>query len=461
MGCDFFYPRVGGVEQHIWSLSQSLLSLGHRVVIVTGRYICPNGGTPRVGVRYMAGGLRVYYLPHAPMADQASLPTYFALLPMLRSIFLREAATIAHGHAATSVFTHDFIVAARSLGIPAVYTDHSLFGSRSFAHINVNKYLSFVLRDVAAVITVSESARENLCERADVDPSLAHTIPNAVDTSRFEPPHTHQQIETGGGASAVPAPVTIVMVSRLVFRKGIDIAAQVIPRACAQWPHVRFVIGGDGPKMALLEKVRRDHALSDRVELLGNVPHDQVRNVLIRGTIFLNCSLTESFCIAILEAAATGCYVVATNVGGVPEVLPAHMVTLAEPDADDLMRALGEALVKAALIDRRAQHDEVSRLYSWPEVAARTVRVYDAMRSAPTVTLADRFVRLAGSGLIFGPLTVILAALIQIMAFTLEILSPAEDIEATPQPPKDEELFAAACAPDSTERESSFNPLRK
>lgn len=459
MGCDFFFPRVGGVEQHIWSLSQCLLSLGHRVVVVTGRYATPDGSAARVGVRYMAGGLRVYYLPHAPMADQASLPTYFALLPLLRAIFLREGATLAHGHAATSVFTHDFIVAARSLGIPALYTDHSLFGSRTFAHINVNKYLSFVLRDVAAVITVTESARENLCERANVDPALTNTIPNAVDAAQFEPPTEAERAERSrqasavinnaymstlsGGAGAAPAPVTIVMVSRLVFRKGVDLAAVLIPLACARWPHVRFIVGGDGPKRALLEEVREQHALGDRLELLGNVPHDAVRDVLVRGSIFLNCSLTESFCIAILEAAAAGCYVVATNVGGVPEVLPSHMVTLAEPNVDDLMRALGEALVKAPLVDADAQHEEVARLYAWPQVTARTVRVYDAVRDAPPVTLADRFIRLSGGGLIFGPITVILVALIQIMAFALDILAPAEDMDPAPRPPRDDELCEA------------------
>ena len=100
MCCDFFYPRIGGVEQHIWSLSQHLRSLGHNVAIITGRYVPPGGGggdAPRVGVRYMSCGLRVYHLPHLPMADQSSFPTYFGLLPLLRALLLRER----HGHTHT------------------------------------------------------------------------------------------------------------------------------------------------------------------------------------------------------------------------------------------------------------------------------------------------------------------------------------------------------------------------
>lgn len=53
MVCDFFYPRLGGVEMHIWSLSQCLLRRGHRVIVVT------HGYDNRKGVRYMTNGLKV------------------------------------------------------------------------------------------------------------------------------------------------------------------------------------------------------------------------------------------------------------------------------------------------------------------------------------------------------------------------------------------------------------------
>jgi phosphatidylinositol glycan class A protein len=55
MVCDFFFPRLGGVEMHIWSLSQHLIRLGHKVIVITHAY------GNRKGVRYMAGPLKVYY----------------------------------------------------------------------------------------------------------------------------------------------------------------------------------------------------------------------------------------------------------------------------------------------------------------------------------------------------------------------------------------------------------------
>lgn len=57
-----------------------------------------------------------------------------------------------------------------------------------------------------------------------------------------------------------------------------------------------------------------------RVELLGEVASNNVRKVLGQGRLFLNTSLTEAFCIAIVEAACSGLIVVSTNVGGIPEV---------------------------------------------------------------------------------------------------------------------------------------------
>ena len=58
--CDFFYPRMGGVEMHIWSLAQCLLRRGHKVVVITHAY------DGRVGVRYMTNGLTVGSLLPAP-----------------------------------------------------------------------------------------------------------------------------------------------------------------------------------------------------------------------------------------------------------------------------------------------------------------------------------------------------------------------------------------------------------
>lgn len=84
---------MGGVEIHLFNLSQCLLQRGHRVVIVTHAY-----GGDRVGVRWMTGGLKVYYLPMPEMYNSCTFPTIWTNLPSLRAIFLAEQIQVVHGH---------------------------------------------------------------------------------------------------------------------------------------------------------------------------------------------------------------------------------------------------------------------------------------------------------------------------------------------------------------------------
>ena len=175
-------------------------------------------------------------------------------------------------------------------------------------------------------------SKENTILRAHIDPELVSVVYNAIDPAQFRPKPVCTQSEV----------LTIVFCGRLELRKGADLLVRLIPLVCERISNARFVIAGDGKKRPLLEEMRELHGLCDRVELLGNVSHHQVRNVLARGDLFLNCSLTEAFCMAILEAASVGLFVVTTNVGGIPEVLPADMVSLAKPTVEDLLRAIVE-----------------------------------------------------------------------------------------------------------------------
>ena len=74
MVCDFFYPSNGGVENHIHQLAQCLLQQGHKVIVVTHQY------GSRKGVRWLAGGLKVYYVPFAAVYDRCVMPTGFMIM---------------------------------------------------------------------------------------------------------------------------------------------------------------------------------------------------------------------------------------------------------------------------------------------------------------------------------------------------------------------------------------------
>uniref|UniRef100_A0A0K0D1C5 GlcNAc-PI synthesis protein n=1 Tax=Angiostrongylus cantonensis TaxID=6313 RepID=A0A0K0D1C5_ANGCA len=381
---DFFCPNTGGVETHIYFLAQCLLDLGHKVIVITHAY------GERRGIRYLSNGLKVYYLPFLVVYNGCSLATIIGSLPWLRKILLRENIQLIHGHSTFSSMAHEAMFNGWLMGIRTVFTDHSLFGFADASAILTNTLvLQYSLANVNRVICVSYTSKENTVLRGKLDPRNVFTIPNAIETKLFYP-DIRQFYEN---------PTTVVFLGRLVYRKGADLLCAVIPKVCARHPQVRFIVGGDGPKRLELEEMREQHHLHNRVTLIGALPHNMVREVLVKGQssgmfypdehsvvtdvpkaviekkighIFINTSLTEAFCMSIVEAASCGLHVVSTRVGGVPEVLPAEFISLEEPVPELLVDAISDAVYKREkrqLIDPIEKHLAVSNMYYWPEVS--------------------------------------------------------------------------------------------
>ncbi|KAK3104858.1 hypothetical protein FSP39_011824 [Pinctada imbricata] len=337
MVSDFFYPNMGGVESHIYQLSQCLLERGHKVIVVTHAY------GDRSGIRYLTNGLKAF-----------------------------------------STLAHEAMFHARTMGLKAIFTDHSLFGFADASSILTNKLLQFSLADCNHAICVSHTSKENTVLRATINPKKVSVIPNAVDCTMFTPDPTKRHRDK----------ITIVVVSRLVYRKGMDLLAGLIPPVCQQHPNVQFIIGGDGPKRIILEEVREKHELHDRVQLLGSLEHSKVRDVLVQGDIMINASLTEAFCIAIVEAAACGLQVVSTRVGGVPEVLPPDLIYLAEPSVK--IESINQAICdkrQGRVVPPFEAHERIKKLYTWRDVARRTEIVYNREGKSPNKALTQRLER--------------------------------------------------------------------
>ncbi|KAH8421004.1 hypothetical protein KR222_002750 [Zaprionus bogoriensis] len=426
MVSDFFYPSIGGVEEHVYNLSQMLLALGHKVVVLTHSY----GDCS--GIRFVTNGLKVYYLPIKVCYNQCILPTAICNVPLLRAVLLREQVDVVHGHSAFSALAHEALMVGSLLGLKTVFTDHSLFGFADLSAALTNKLLEINLSVVNHAICVSHIGKENTVLRARVAKHRVSVIPNAVDTALFTPDPSRRP---GNDI------INIVVASRLVYRKGTDLLAGLIPRF-KNIPNIRFIIAGDGPKRDLLEEIREKTNMQDRVEILGAVEHAQVREVLVRGHIFVNTSLTEAYCMAIVEAASCGLQVVSTCVGGIPEVLPNSLILLTEPDIEALYsailvaierhRSLGSNDGTTARTDARTKkrrgrktkqdtasvsntntdtpaqgaagdsnimeepvlcpyrrNEIVETLYNWEDVAQRTVKVYERVLKERAYTLSE------------------------------------------------------------------------
>ena len=108
-------------------------------------------------VRWLLPALKVYHIPFPTIASSATLPNFFTFLPYFRTIVLREGVKLVHVHAGLSSLAHEGILHAHHFGIRTVFTDHSLFGFDDAASILTNKLLEGALRNVDAVICVSNT----------------------------------------------------------------------------------------------------------------------------------------------------------------------------------------------------------------------------------------------------------------------------------------------------------------
>ena len=169
------------------------------------------------------------------------------------------------------------------------------------------------------------------------------------------------------------------MSCRLEYRRGIDLLIGIIPLICSKHPEVDFIIIGDGPYRVKIEEIIERHFLTDRVHMLGMVKHAHVPSVLNEADIFLNTALTEAFCIAIVEAVRMGLLVISTDVGGVPEVLPDILATLAKPEVNDLFQKLDSTIIRFKNKECLSR-EEITKIgmtkYNWKDIGEKTVNVY-------------------------------------------------------------------------------------
>uniref|UniRef100_A0A7S3G7T8 Phosphatidylinositol N-acetylglucosaminyltransferase n=1 Tax=Palpitomonas bilix TaxID=652834 RepID=A0A7S3G7T8_9EUKA len=415
---DCFCPDAGGVENHIMAVAQCLREMGKRVVVLT-RY-----RGERVGVRYMLNGVKVYYLPLPPMPDvfssgRVTLPTMTSFFPLFRDIVLREGVDMVHAHQAFSTLGYECLLFSQVLGIRTAFTDHSLFGFEDGSALMMNRIMEMLVSNADAIFCVSRVGRENTVLRGRLPAAKVSVMPNAVDATAFRPSPLPAQQER----------IVVVAIGRLVLRKGVDLLARIIPIVCARLPHVDFVIGGDGPRRVVVEEMRDRYNLHERVRLLGKVEHHDVPATIRSGHIFLNCSFTEAFCIAVLEAVSCGRVVVTTDVGGVAEVLPPTFAYYSQPDPEEMAAVLVEVVEKEKYkVDVDALHGFVASSYSWRRSTADMVDVYEKVCEDMPKRWKDKANIMAGYGPIIGFIFILAFSLLSLLSLLLSHLRPAMEV---------------------------------
>jgi glycosyltransferase involved in cell wall biosynthesis len=340
---------------------------------------------PRAGIR-----LRVTYLedgdgnPAAePLRAAGIEPVYLDAsgrpsarhLRVMRDHIHAVRPDVVHTHLGTSDRVGG--VASRSLGVPTVSTIHAVLPRRT--GVERVKGALFMLSQrccAARVITVSESARRAYLKQSWGMGKRVVRIYNGVDIAATPGDGAAVRRELGLGADDL----LVGMVSALRPEKGHDIAIAAIAVLRQRFPQLRLLIAGQGPRAG--ELARLAAPLGDAVVLAGR--RTDVARVFDALDVCLHPSRMDAFPTTLIEALATSVPVLASAVGGIPEIIDdgvTGVLVAAPPSADTLVDELGLLLADPAR--RRALADAGRRAYlerftarPWVE---NTRALYDAV----------------------------------------------------------------------------------
>jgi glycosyltransferase involved in cell wall biosynthesis len=272
------------------------------------------------------------------------------------------------------------IHAARRLGIPSVITLHGGdvyvnpeqgydFPTRWY----VRPPLRWTLRHAGALTAITEDCRQHAL-RAGAPAESMHIVFNGTDLQRFSPPPDGRPVDPRFG------PNMIFACRQLFPRKGIrfliEAAAQLKPR----FPALKVVVAGDGFERPELERLAASLGIEDDVTFLGWVPNCDLPPYYRAAAVSVIPSLEEGFGIPAAEAMGCETAVVASDAGGLPEVVEHGVTGLVVPRGDPtaLAAAIGELLANPAR--RRAMgqagRQRVLRLFDWDRTAEQFEAIY-------------------------------------------------------------------------------------
>ncbi|MGZ4443301.1 MAG: glycogen synthase [Nocardioidaceae bacterium] len=285
--------------------------------------------------------------------------------------------------------------------VPHVVTAHSLEPQRPWkaeqlgGGYRVSSWAERTAFEAAdAVVAVSEGMRRDvLASYPALDPGRVHVIYNGIDTDFYRPDDDPAVLEEIGVDLDRPY---VAFVGRITRQKGVP---HLLRAGLAFDPSLQIVLlAGAADTPAL--KAETDAAIADLRRSRDGVfvvsemlPREQVRQVLTRALAFLCPSVYEPLGIVNLEAMACETAVVASDVGGIPEVVADGETGLVVPYDEAAPAAFEAGLAEAvnrlaadpALAHRfgRAGRDRAVQRFAWDAIAERTVALYDALLSAP------------------------------------------------------------------------------
>lgn len=297
-----FWPGIGGVEVLAARLLSSLRKRDVEFLVVTPLT------KPELPAKDSYEGIPVYRLPfffgHNRLDHLIEIRQQVA---RLKQIF---APDLVHLNAAgRSGFFH--LLTNNASPAPSLITvhDEKLHDDQPELEAGNETLVGQALRSADWVSCVSTAVLTEICRRVPEIASKASVIHNGLDLPSLSPE-----------SLPVQAP-RLLCVGRLVPRKGFDVALSAFASVIRRFPSTRMVIAGDGPARPALEHQTAELGLTGFVDFIGWVAPEQIPALVNTATLMIVPSRREPFGLTALEAAQMARPVVATQVGGLSEIV--------------------------------------------------------------------------------------------------------------------------------------------
>jgi glycogen(starch) synthase len=375
------YPPLieGGLARHVRKLAENLPHEGIDVhVLVRGREEDP----PEEELC----GVAIHRVrePERPR----DLGEFVAWIEHMNADMLAAGVEVGDRFDFDLVHGHDWLVAsagdhlANRFRAPLVVTIHATEYGRHQGWIDKHpqSYIHGVERWMAnraeSVITCSAYMREHVADVFGLEEASVAVIPNGIDPSELVPV---DDLDSLRARFAAPGEMLVLLVGRLVYEKGFQLALEALPGLIERVGNVRFLVAGSGTAEEELRRQAHDLGLDDHGSFLGWIGDDVLHSLYRIADLTVVPSIYEPFGLVALEAMASGCPCLVADTGGLREVVPNEDVGLRfrSRDPNSLASMAERLLTDAQLRDRLVtEASEHVLSFDWADVARQVAGVY-------------------------------------------------------------------------------------
>jgi teichuronic acid biosynthesis glycosyltransferase TuaC len=309
--------------------------------------------------------------PRYPLIPKVGM----TVAPWLMAVALKRriSKVIEQGYDFDVIDAHYFypdgvaaIILGKSLGKPVVITARGTDINLISEYCLPRRMIQWAARRAAGLITVCQALKDRLTQLG-IDDKKIMVLRNGVDLELFKP----SLDRTAVGCRLAAGEKMLLSVGALVPLKGHDL----VIRALASLPGYKLFIAGEGPGHEDLQQLAASLSLTERVVFLGRVGHEELPRYYGAANALVLASSREGWPNVLLEALACGTPVVATSIGGIPEIItkPEAGVLVRERTADAVAAGLIELF--SACPDRSATR-RFAEQFSWDDTTAGQERLF-------------------------------------------------------------------------------------